>query len=72
VHPVERRVRACGQRDERRRLGALDCGGRPQFCSVQIEVVAHGELLTMPRGAREREGFKADANGPGAMLEGQG
>ena len=24
VHPVERRVRACGQRDERRRLGALD------------------------------------------------
>ena len=56
MHLVERRVRVRGQRDERGHLDALVRGRRPRFCSVQVEVVAHGELLTVPRRAREREG----------------
>ena len=47
---------ACGLRGERDRLGALVLRGAPMVCVVQVEVVVHGGLLTMPRGEREREG----------------
>ena len=48
MHLVERPVRARGQGGERKRLGSLVLAERPRFHAVQVEVVDHGDILTMP------------------------